>query len=111
MREDQLSLQLYTVREQTTRDMPGTLRRLAEIGYTAVELAGFGGLTPRELRRTLDDLGLRASGAHVPLDAWETDPGSVIADMHATGSSHAIVPIAHWIVAPTPTRSPAWRGL
>jgi sugar phosphate isomerase/epimerase len=93
VRDDQISLQLYTVREQTARDMPGTLRRLAEIGYTAVELAGFGGLSSQELRRTLDDLGLRASGAHVPLDAWETDPGSVITDMHAIGSSHAIVPI------------------
>jgi sugar phosphate isomerase/epimerase len=94
MRDDQISLQLYTVREQTARDMPGTLRRLAEIGYTAVEFAGFGGLTPRELRGTLDDLGLRASGAHVPLDAWESDPSSVIADMHAIGSPHAIVPMA-----------------
>jgi len=82
------------VREQTARDMSGTLRRLAEIGYTAVEFAGFGGLTPRELRGTLDDLGLRASGAHVPLDAWESDPSSVIADMHAIGSPHAIVPMA-----------------
>ena len=59
MRRDQISLQLYTVREQTARDIPGTLRRLAEIGYTAVETAGFGGLSPQELRRALDDLGLR----------------------------------------------------
>ena len=42
----------------------------------------------------MDDLGLRASGAHVPLDAWASDPASVIADMHAIGSSHAIVPMA-----------------
>lgn len=94
MRKDQISLQLYTVREHTARDMPGTLRRLADIGYTAVEPAGFGGLTPRELRRVMDDLGLRASGAHVPIDAWDSDPASVIAGMHAIGSSHAIVPMA-----------------
>ena len=94
MRRDRISLQLYTLREHTARDMPGTLRRLADIGYTAVETAGFGGLSPQDLRRTLDGLGLRASGAHVPLDAWEADPGSVIADMHAIGSPHAIVPIA-----------------
>lgn len=94
MREDQISLQLYTVREHTARDMPGTLRLLAEIGYTAVETAGFGGLTPQDFRGVMDDLGLRASGAHVPLDAWDSDPASVIADMHAIGSSHAIVPIA-----------------
>ena len=94
MRRDQISLQLYTVREHTARDMPGTLRRLADIGYTAVETAGFGGLTPQELRRVMDDLGLRASGAHVPLDAWDSDPASVVADMHTIGSAHTIVPIA-----------------
>jgi len=94
MRKDQISLQLYTVRELTAPDMTGTLRRLAEMGYAAVEFAGFGGLSSRELRGVMDDLGLRASGAHVPLDAWESDPASVIADMHAIGSSHAVVPMA-----------------
>ena len=92
MRRDQISLQLYTVREETARDMPGTLRRLAQMGYPAVEFAGFGGLSAGEVRALLDDLGLRASGAHVPLEAWDADPGAVIADMHAIGSSHAIVP-------------------
>jgi sugar phosphate isomerase/epimerase len=93
MRRDQISLQLYTVREHTASDMPATLRRLAEIGYTAVEFAGYGGLSPRDVRAILDDLGLRASGAHVPLDSWETDPEAVISDMHALDSAHAIVPI------------------
>ena len=93
MRRDQISLQLYTVREHTARDMPATLRRLAEIGYTAVELAGYGGLSARDLRASLDDLGLRASGAHVPLDSWETDPEAVISDMHALDCAHAVVPI------------------
>lgn len=93
MRRDQISLQLYTVREHTASDMQATLRRLAEIGYTAVEFAGYGGLSPRDVRAILDDLGLRASGAHVPLDSWETDPEAVISDMHALGSAHAVVPI------------------
>lgn len=93
MREDQISLQLYTLRGRTARDMPGTLRRLSKMGYTAVETAGFGGLSAQELRAVLDDLGLRASGAHVPLDAWDAGPASVIADMHAVGSSHAVVPM------------------
>jgi sugar phosphate isomerase/epimerase len=93
MRRDQISLQLYTVREHTTSDMQATLRRLAEIGYTAVEFAGYGGLSSRDARTVLDDLGLRASGAHVPLDSWETDPEAVISNMHALGSAHAVVPI------------------
>ncbi|CAA9410799.1 MAG: Inosose dehydratase [uncultured Rubrobacteraceae bacterium] len=93
MRRDQISLQLYTVREHTARDLPDTLRRLAGMGYAAVEFAGFGGLSTRDLRPVLDDLGLRASGAHVPLEDWETDPGGVISDLHTLNCAHAVVPI------------------
>ena len=94
MRRDQISLQLYTVREETARDMPGTLRRISEIGYPAVEFAGFGGENAEDLSNVLYDLGLRASGAHVPFDSWETDPGSVITDMHTLDCAHAILPMA-----------------
>jgi sugar phosphate isomerase/epimerase len=94
MRRDQISLQLYTVREETARDMPATLRRISEIGYPAVEFAGFGGLSTEDLRTILDDLGLRVSGAHVPFDSWETDPEAIITDMHTLDSAHAILPMA-----------------
>ncbi len=94
MRREQISLQLYTVRGETARDMPATLRRISEIGYPAVEFAGYGGLTPRDLKTTLDDLGLQASGIHVPLDSFETDLGGVLADMHALGCAHAVLPSA-----------------
>jgi sugar phosphate isomerase/epimerase len=94
MRQDQISLQLYTVREETARDMPATLRRISEIGYPAVEFAGFGGLSAGELRNILDDLGLRASGAHVPFDSWETDPEAILTDMHTLECAHAILPMA-----------------
>ena len=94
MRGAQISLQLYTVREETARDMPATLRRISEIGYPAVEFAGFGGLSAGDLRNILDDLGLRASGAHVPYDSWETDPEAVITNMHILDCAHAILPIA-----------------
>ena len=94
MRQDQISLQLYTVREETARDMPATLRRISEIGYPAVEFAGFGGLSAADLRDILDDLGLRTSGAHVPFDSWETNPESVITDMRTLDCAHAILPMA-----------------
>ena len=94
MREDQVSLQLYTVRDLTSADMPATLRRLSEVGYRAVEFAGYGGLTPRELRATLDDCGLRVSGAHVPLGDWKRDPEAVLEDLKTLGCVHAVVPMA-----------------
>ena len=94
MRRDQISLQLYTVREETARDMPATLRKISKIGYPAVEFAGYGGLTPQDLKPVLDDLGLQTSGVHVPLDSWETNPETVLADMHALNCAHAVLPIA-----------------
>jgi len=94
MRRDQISLQLYTVREETARDMPGTLREISDIGYPAVEFAGYGGLAPRDLKTILDDLGLRTSGVHVPLDSWETNPEKVLADMETLDCAHAVLPSA-----------------
>ena len=94
MRRDQISLQLYTVREETARDMPGTLRRVSDIGYPAVEFAGFGDHSPQELKTIIDDLGLRASGAHVPFDSWQADPETVVADMHTLECAHAVLPMA-----------------
>jgi sugar phosphate isomerase/epimerase len=73
--------------------MPDTLRKVSEIGYPAVEFAGYGGLTPQDLKTILDDLGLGTSGVHVPFDSWVSNPEAILADMHALDCSHAVVPI------------------
>lgn len=91
MKREQIALQMYTVREHAGRDMPGTLRQLAEMGYRAVEFAGYG-VAVRELRAVLDEHGLRAAGAHVQFGEW-TEPERVLADLHTLGCSHAVVPM------------------
>ena len=63
-----ISVQLYTLREQTAIDFPAVLSRLGAKGYAGVELAGFGGLTPDRLTRALTDAGLGLSSAHVGLN-------------------------------------------
>ncbi|WEG11843.1 sugar phosphate isomerase/epimerase [Pullulanibacillus sp. KACC 23026] len=63
-----VSLQLFTLRNETEKDFVGTLKRVAELGYNGVEFAGYGGLTASELKNVLADLGLKASSSHVPLD-------------------------------------------
>jgi len=45
MNTDSIALELYTVRDETARDFAGTLRRVADMGYKAVEFAGYGGLS------------------------------------------------------------------
>ncbi|WP_438435008.1 sugar phosphate isomerase/epimerase family protein [Gorillibacterium sp. sgz500922] len=63
-----IGLQLYTLREDTERDMAGTLRRVAALGYESVEFAGYGGLPAPQLRAVLAEAGLTAVSAHVPYD-------------------------------------------
>lgn len=69
----QIGIQMYTLRDQTERDFLGTLAKVAEMGYQAVEFAGYFGVSAGELRRKLDELGLAAPSAHVGLDFSSLD--------------------------------------
>lgn len=92
MRHDRIGVQLYTLRVHTADDMEGTLRRVAEIGYTAVEFAGYGDSTPARIRSVLDELGMVAIAAHVPFEDWEQRRAGVFADLHTLGCAHGVVP-------------------
>lgn len=59
-----IGLQLYTVREAAAKDLVGTLKQLAAIGYREVETAGFYGKSGKELRTLLADHGMTAPSAH-----------------------------------------------
>ena len=59
-----LGVQLYTLRQEMASAPERTLAAIAEIGYREVELAGLYGLTPREMRSKLDEVGLRAVSSH-----------------------------------------------
>jgi sugar phosphate isomerase/epimerase len=87
-----IALQLWTVRELTERDMLNTLREVAGIGYRAVELAGLGSATAPDIRRTLDETGLRLAGAHVPLRRLSGDLPALIEEMHVLGCSQIVLP-------------------
>ena len=68
-----LALQLYTVRDELAKDFAGTVRKVAQIGYESVELAGTGGLSARELKALLEGLGLRAVGPHTAINELATN--------------------------------------
>ncbi|MGJ3626814.1 sugar phosphate isomerase/epimerase family protein [Sphingomonas sp. MMS24-JH45] len=61
-----IGLQLYSVAKEAAADLDGTLAAIAAIGYRNVELAGYLGRTPAQLRAALDRAGLRCTSAHVP---------------------------------------------
>lgn len=88
-----IGVQLYTVRQALADDVPGTLARLAEIGYEEVETAGLHGVAPAAFRRHLDDHGLRAVSAHVPLEALGPERiDATLAEAETLGARWVTVP-------------------
>ncbi|MDN4524010.1 sugar phosphate isomerase/epimerase family protein [Fictibacillus fluitans] len=87
-----VALQMYTLRNETEKDFVGTLKKVAEIGYEGVEFAGYGGLEAAELKKVLDDLGLKAASSHVPLTTLESELSSVIEYQQAIGNKHIVCP-------------------
>jgi sugar phosphate isomerase/epimerase len=93
----QLAVQLYTLRQQLEEDLEGTLATLAEAGAHHVELAGFYGRTPAEMRAALDAADLVAVAGHVPIDGFEDTPDAVVAAAEALGIATLVVP---WVPPP-----------
>jgi sugar phosphate isomerase/epimerase len=63
-----IALQLYTVREQIKQDIAGTLHKIAEVGFEAVETAFWPeNISVKQAGKYLKDAGLAVSSAHVEL--------------------------------------------
>lgn len=88
-----VGLQLYSVRDQCAKDLPGVLAAVAKIGYQGVEFAGYHGRSASELRKMLDDNGLVACGTHTPYDSVLGDKlKETIEFNHIIGNRFLIVP-------------------
>lgn len=66
-----IALQLYTLRQAVARDLEGTLREVAAMGYAGVEPFGLTPTTALETRRLCDELGLSVPSVHVPMPVGE----------------------------------------
>ncbi|MDX2030418.1 MAG: TIM barrel protein [Blastocatellia bacterium] len=95
--KQRLAVQLWSFRDDFARDVPGTLKRVRELGFTRVELAGYYGMTARQFRAELDKAGLRAIGMHIEYETARDRIEEVIADARVFGVREIGVP---WINAP-----------
>lgn len=88
-----IGLQLYSVREDCKRDLPGTIAAVAKMGYKGVEFAGYYDRTAGQLRKMLDDNGLVCCGTHTGLDTLLGDNLARTIEFNKTlGNKYLIVP-------------------
>jgi sugar phosphate isomerase/epimerase len=68
-----IALQMYTMREPAKEDLPGTLKKVREMGWEYVQWSGMPDLPADKIRAELDKAGLKAIAAHVGVEPFEAD--------------------------------------
>jgi len=84
-----ISVQLFSVREQATKDYEGTIRAIAAMGFTKVETAGFPGTTPAAAAKLFKELNISAPSCHCPLPVGD-NAQQIIDDALTVGSKYLI---------------------
>ncbi len=92
-----MAVQLWSFRNDFKKDVPGTLKRVRELGFTNVELAGYYGMTAKQFRAELDKAGLKAVSMHIELKTARDKIDEVIRDAKILGVQEVGVP---WIKSP-----------
>src|SRR5262249_13973177 len=78
-----LGLQLYSLRAELAKDVPGTLDKVRDFGFEYVELAGTYGMKPEKFSAELKSRGLKAISAHFPYERFRDDPDSIVKEARA----------------------------
>jgi sugar phosphate isomerase/epimerase len=98
-----LGLQLYTIRDAMGKDVPGSLKKVSDIGYKYLELASYAdgkfyGYKPVEFRKLVNDLGMEILSSHAQVEI----PGNPIDNAKKIADDHAILGVKYcmqpWIV-------------
>jgi len=113
MHTAQCAIQMNSVLPSAHANLPATLRRLAEIGYDGVEFAmrfgGFFGRTAMEMRRLLNDTGLRCTGATFDGMNLEGDALKIAADDFAVLGGKYLIQANLAVASDQIHNSEAWR--
>ena len=101
-----VALQLYSVRDDCALDLTGTLKAVAKMGYDGVEFAGYHGRSAEELKKMLDDLGMKVAGTHIGLSTLLGDELKKTVEFNKVlGNRFLIIP---WIPDEQRSSKAAW---
>jgi sugar phosphate isomerase/epimerase len=88
-----IAVQLYSVRNAANKDLAATLAAIAKMGYDGVEFAGYYNKDPKDIRKMLDDNGLKCAGTHTGIGELRGDRFARTAEIHnILGTKYIIVP-------------------
>lgn len=87
-----VALQLFSIRGELEKDFEGALKSVKSFGYDGVEFAGLYGRSACEVKTLLDDVGLKAVSAHVPIDEMLQDPDGIMELYSEVGCKFIAVP-------------------
>ena len=89
---NRIGLQLYSLRNEMASDFDGTLQKVADLGYTEMQFAGYHGRSPEQVKKILDQLGLSSPAAHVSLELIKEDLDNQIDIAQKIGQKYLVVP-------------------
>ena len=82
-----IGLQIYSLGKELTDDVPNGLKKIAKIGYSTIELAGYGNrkmgnIEVADYRKMANDAGIKITGSHVspPVRKYSADNLSQVTD-------------------------------
>jgi sugar phosphate isomerase/epimerase len=84
-----IGLQLYSLREQFTKDVPGTLDEVKSFGIKYAELAGTYGMPPEKFKQELSQRGIKPISAHFGFERYRDDAEGVAKEAKALGLEYA----------------------
>ena len=84
-----IGLQLYSLRDQFAKDVPGTLDEVKKMGFRYAELAGTYGLTPDQFKAELSSRGIKPIAAHFPYEEYRDNPEAVALKAKELGLKYA----------------------
>ena len=93
MKENVLGAQLYTVRAftRTIEDVAVTLKKVADIGYTAIQISAFGPVDPKQVAQLVEDNGLTVAITHMGWGKFQNELDEVIAVHKLWGCVHTAI--------------------
>lgn len=110
-KKDYIGLQLYTIRDEVSKNLNSTLEKIARIGYNSVEAAGYAkrkfyGLKPAEFKKLLNSFGMELHSTHSSISPDIAD--AVIEDTVEAGIPYLVMP---WLAPDQRTSLDSYKKL